>query len=161
MDTKAKVKQCEVNEPIRFWRWIGEDQLGIVCKQNVYHTNINDTAAPEKIFEQEAKFGNCQIMNYGIDSAGKWCYLIGIYQGAGNAICCHMQLFLIEKRQQQILEGFAATFTDMPVTDASDYKNSLFCFCEKKANESTQKLHIMEIGAPAPGQQKFKRSADI
>lgn len=98
MATKAKVKQCEVNEPIRFWRWIGEDTLGIVCKQNVYHTNINDTAAPERIFEQEPKFGNCQIMNYGIDTAGKWCYLIGIYQGANNAICCHMQLFLIEKK---------------------------------------------------------------
>jgi hypothetical protein len=49
----------------------------------------------------------------------------------------------------------------MPVTDANDYKNSLFCFCEKKENENTQKLHIMEIGNPAPGQQKFKKSTDI
>jgi len=72
-----------------------------------------------------------------------------------------MQLFFIEKRQQQILEGFAATFTDMPVTDANTYKNSLFCFCEKKAGENVQKLHIMEIGNPAPNQPKFKKSADI
>jgi len=49
----------------------------------------------------------------------------------------------------------------MPVSDASDYKNSLFCFCEKKEGETTQKLHIMEIGNPAPNQPKFKRSADI
>ena len=49
----------------------------------------------------------------------------------------------------------------MPVTDANDYKNSLFCFCEKKENDATQKLHIMEIGNPAPGQQKFKKSTDI
>lgn len=48
-----------------------------------------------------------------------------------------MQLFFIEKRQQQILEGFAATFTDMPVTDVNTYKNSLFIFCEKKAAENT------------------------
>jgi len=41
----------------------------------------------------------------------------------------------------------------MPVTDANDYKNSLFCFCEKKAGDASgaQKLHIMEIGSPAPG----------
>lgn len=136
MDTKAKLKHTELDEPIRFWRWIGEDVLGIVGKQNVYHTNINDTAVPTKIFEQEAKFANCQIMNYGVDSGTKWCYLIGIYQGANNQICGHMQLFFIEKRQQQILSGFAATFTDMPVTDANDYKNSLFCFCEKKEGES-------------------------
>ena len=60
-----------------------------------------------------------------------------------------------------MLEGFAATFTDMPVTDANEYKNSLFCFCEKKAGENTQKLHIMEIGNPAPGQQKVKKSCEI
>jgi len=72
-----------------------------------------------------------------------------------------MQLFFIEKRQQQILEGFAATFTDMPVTDATEHKNSLFCFCEKKAGENTQKVHIMEIGNPAAGQQKVKRSSDL
>lgn len=100
-------------------------------------------------------------MNYGIDSTNKWCFLIGIYQGADQAICCHMQLFFIEKRQQQILEGFAACFTDMPVTDATDYKNNIFCFCEKKAGDNTQKLHIMEVGNPAPNQQKVKRSADI
>jgi len=99
LDTKAKLKHCEVNEPVRFWRWIGEDILGIVGKQNVYHTDINNTTAPEKVFEQEAKFANCQIMNYGIDSSTKWCYLIGIYQGANNQICCHLQLFFTEKRQ--------------------------------------------------------------
>lgn len=60
-----------------------------------------------------------------------------------------------------MLEGFAACFTDMPVTDANTHKNSLFCFCEKKAGENTQKLHIMEIGSPAEGQQKVKRQADI
>ena len=37
----------------------------------------------------------------------------------------------------------------------------LFIFCEKKAAENTQKIHIMEIGNPAPGQAKFKKSADI
>jgi hypothetical protein len=49
----------------------------------------------------------------------------------------------------------------MPVTDVNTYKNSLFIFCEKKAAENTQKIHIMEIGNPAPGQAKFKKSADI
>ena len=81
LDTKAKVKQCEVNETVRFWKWIDEDVLGIVGKKNVYHTDINNQDAPALIFEQEAKFETCQIMNYGIDSSKKWCYLVGIYQG--------------------------------------------------------------------------------
>ena len=84
LDTKAKVKQCELTENIRFWRWIGEDTLGVVGKTNVYHVDINSDAAPQKVFEQEAKFANCQIMNYGVDSSNKWCYLVGIYQGANS-----------------------------------------------------------------------------
>lgn len=72
-----------------------------------------------------------------------------------------MQLFLIEKKQQQILQGFAASFTDMPVSDNTSYKNSLFCFCEQKDGETTQKLHIMEIGNPAPGASKFKVSTQL
>lgn len=59
LDTKAKLKQCEVTESIRFWCWIGEDELGIVGKTNVFHTNINNTDAPARVFEQEAKFGTC------------------------------------------------------------------------------------------------------
>ena len=90
MDNKQKLKHTEVDEPVRFWKWIGEDSLGIVGKTNVYHTDITNTNAPSKVFEQEAKFANCQIMNYGLDLHGKWCFLIGIYQGANNQICCHM-----------------------------------------------------------------------
>jgi hypothetical protein len=59
LDTKAKLKHCEVSEPIRYWRWIGENKLGIVGKSNVYHTDITNSNAPEKIFELDAKFGNC------------------------------------------------------------------------------------------------------
>lgn len=72
-----------------------------------------------------------------------------------------MQLFFTEKRQQQLLEGYAGCFADLPISDVVTHKNNLFCFCEKKAAETTQKIHFMEIGNPAPGQQKFKRSADI
>jgi len=90
LDTKAKFKETHLTEAIRFWRWIDEDTLGIVGKTNVYHTRITDAAAPEKVFEQDGKFANAQIMNYGTDSPKKWCYLIGIYQGANNQICCHL-----------------------------------------------------------------------
>lgn len=53
LDTKAKMKQAEIKEPVVFWRWIDEDTLGIIGKTGVYHTNINDSAAPTKIFDQD------------------------------------------------------------------------------------------------------------
>jgi hypothetical protein len=51
---------------------------------------------------------------------------------------------------------------NLPVTDGNPtFKNSLFAFCEKKATETVQRLHIMEIGNPAPGQNKFRVTTDI
>lgn len=59
LDTKQKLKHTEVDETVRYWRWIGEDTLGIVGKSGVYHTDINNTNAPTKVFDQEAKFASC------------------------------------------------------------------------------------------------------
>lgn len=100
-------------------------------------------------------------MSYGVDNVEKWCFLVGLYPNEQRQINGQLQLFFTEKRQQQLLEGYAGCFADLPVSDVSTYKNNLFCFCEKKAAETTQKIHFMEIGNPAPGQQKFKRSVDI
>ena len=50
LDKKAKIKQCQVNEKVRFWRWISDDELGIVGETSVYHFNINDSKPPEKVF---------------------------------------------------------------------------------------------------------------
>lgn len=73
-----------------------------------------------------------------------------------------MQLYNIERRQQQILEGYAGCFMDLPVSETDpSYKNSLFAFCEKKMGETVSRLHIMEIGNPAPGNQKMKINAEI
>jgi hypothetical protein len=40
----------------------------------------------------------------------------------------------------------------MPVIDNISYKNNILCFVEKKIAEGTTKLHVMEVGNPAPGQ---------
>lgn len=100
-------------------------------------------------------------MSYGVDAAEKWCYLVGLYSTDQKNINAQMQLFMIEKRQQQLLEGYAGCFTDIPVSENPTYKNNLFSFCEKKAAETAQRVHFMEIGNPTPGQAKFKKTADI
>jgi len=135
LDTKQKVKQCDVAEPIRFWRWIDENDLGIVCKTGVFHTNINSADPPKLAFTLDAKFGQSQVMSYNVDPSKSWCALTGIYQGANKDICCVMQLYNTQKQQQQTLSGFISCFTQMPVTNANTYKNSLLLFCEKKEGE--------------------------
>jgi len=101
-------------------------------------------------------------MNYDVASDGKWCNLIGLYSNDQKTINAWMQLYNIEKQQHQPIEGYAACFTDLPLSDTNpSYKNSIFCFCEKKAAEQIHRLHIMEIGTPAPGNGKFKVTVDI
>jgi clathrin heavy chain len=51
---------------------------------------------------------------------------------------------------------------DLPLTEGQpSFKNNLFAFCEKKQNESVHRLHIMEIGTPAPNQNKFRINTEI
>jgi len=51
LDSKAKVKQFDVNENVRYWKWISESKLAIVGKTSVYHCDIKDEAAPTKVFD--------------------------------------------------------------------------------------------------------------
>jgi len=161
LETKQKLKQTELTDSVRLWKWISEDELAFVCKQSVYHTSIKDETAPTKMFDLEQKFSNCQIMNYDVDASKKWCFVNGIYKGANNDICGHMQLYNFERKQHQILAGFAAVFTSLPVGDDNSFKNNLLMFCERKEGEQAQRLHIMEIGDPQAGQQKHRKQSDI
>jgi len=40
LDSKAKLKQCDIPEQIVFWKWITVNKLGIVCKSAIYHVDI-------------------------------------------------------------------------------------------------------------------------
>lgn len=73
-----------------------------------------------------------------------------------------MQLYNIERKQQQLLEGVSGAFANLPMTDSAPaFTNNLFAFCEKKALESVTRLHIMEVGNPSPGQPKLRISTEI
>ena len=101
-------------------------------------------------------------MSYDVDASEKWCYLIGLYTDANRNILSHIQLYSIERSMAMPLEGYAACFAEMPVQDVPGAgKTQLFCFCERKSGETTQKLIITEIGTPAAGQQKFKSMSEI
>lgn len=101
-------------------------------------------------------------MSYDVDPAEQWCFLVGLYSLDQKNINAYMQLYNIERKQQQLLEGYSGCFANLPMTDsAPSFTNNLFAFCEKKAGETVNRLHIMEIGNPAPGANKFKVSSEI
>ena len=151
-----------VPEKTAFWRWTSNTQLAVVGTKSVYHLDIsNEAAAPQKIFERQAVMDNCQIMNYDVDSTGKWCFLVGLYMDASKQLLSRIQLFSIEKGMTMPLEGYAACFGEMPVVDGlpAGGKNQIFAFCLRTANDPTNRLQITEL-SPNPA-TAFKVKADI
>lgn len=162
MEGSKKITQVQIADSTVFWKWIGLNKLAVVGKNSVWHIDASQQSDPVKMFDRAPQMATCQIMNYDMDAAGQWCFVVGLYSPDNKNIQSQMQLYNIERKQAQILEGYAGCFMDLPLTVGnSSYKNSLFAFCEKKANESVHRLHIMEIGNPAPGAQKFKINAEI
>ena len=56
-----------------------------------------------------------------------------------------MQLCLIEGQKSQILDGHCGAFGEIFYHD-KDYKSTIITFFERKPNETTQRVHITEIG---------------
>ena len=164
LGASSKLVTCTLNEKTVFWRWISNDKLALVGTTAVYHLDITQgtSAQPVKVFDRLPSMANCQIMSYDVDATEKWCYLIGLYSDANRNILSHIQLFNVERQMAMPLEGYAACFAEMPVIDApGSPKTQLFCFCERKAGETTQKLMCTEIGTPPAGAQKFKSMSEI
>ena len=153
LTAKKKLKQVEIADSVEYWHWLNSTILAVVSKTSVFHVDISSSGtSAEKIFDRDPKLAGAHIMGYNIDSSGGWCFLHGIGSNAAKQISGMLQLYSIEKKQGQFLEAYTGAFVDMPVTDNASYKNQLFAFVQKKANDPVTRLHIMEIGTPAPGQ---------
>ena len=99
-----------------------------------------------KIFQY---FLGCQIINYRASSDLKWLLLVGI-SAAGGAVKGAMQLYSVDRKVSQPIEGHAAAFTQHKAEGNSNESN-LFCFAVR--TPAGGKLHVIEVGAPPAGNQ--------
>jgi clathrin heavy chain len=67
-----------MHEDVVFWHWIDIKTIGMVTGTAVYHWSVEGESAPTKIFDRNANLSGCQIINYRVNSDGKWMVLIGI-----------------------------------------------------------------------------------
>lgn len=148
LDLKAKMKAHVMSEPCVFWKWTSPKNLALVTATAVYHWSIEGSSEPVKMFDRHQSIGpSTQIINYQVSPDGKWCLLGGISQGAGG-INGNMQLYSIEKKVSQPLQGHAGAFAKMNIMGRSDVAQVL-CFHEKKAEsppEEPPKFFVMEVG---------------
>lgn len=162
LDARQKLKVHDFPEQIVYWRWLTAAKLAIVTNRTVYHWNMDGADVPIRIFDRSGPLAeaNSQVINYATDQGEKWCLLTAISTpDGGKTINGHMQLFFIEAQQQQILEGHAGCFGEIPLHDGQPPVTA-FCFAEKKVNEATSRIHVMEINRPASG-IKFKATTEL
>ncbi|KAH8740767.1 clathrin heavy chain [Cryptosporidium ryanae] len=153
LDTKEKLGAFVIPESIVYWRWLSPKILAVVGDKGIYHWTIElgvSNTIPIKIFERAGKLSNnsTQIVGYQTDSAQRWCLLMGLFpvtcETTGNmTVQGQLQLFSVEKRQQQLIEGFSGNFGELIIDDFQNTPASIVCFIEKK--QSSTKLHVMDI----------------
>lgn len=148
LDLKAKMKSHTMTEACVFWKWTSPKNLALVTATAVYHWSIEGNADPVKVFDRHASIGaGTQIINYHVSPDQKWCLLGGISQGAGG-INGNMQLYSIEKKVSQPLQGHAGAFAMIKLLGRED-KAQVLVFHEKKADAQPgepPKLFVMEVG---------------
>ncbi|CAK0797908.1 unnamed protein product, partial [Prorocentrum cordatum] len=100
-----KLGVYQSSDAIVFWKWITNRKLALVCAVDVYHWDLaTPNSVPEKMFQRAGKLAEAgtQIIAYASNSTQSWCLLTGIStQDQGKTIDGNMQLYNVEKKQQQ------------------------------------------------------------
>eukprot|EP01119_Soliformovum_irregulare_P023468 TRINITY_DN818_c0_g1_i1.p1 TRINITY_DN818_c0_g1~~TRINITY_DN818_c0_g1_i1.p1 ORF type:complete len:1708 (+),score=626.33 TRINITY_DN818_c0_g1_i1:60-5183(+) len=157
IDRKERIKACVMTDAVIFWKWISNDLIGLVTGTSVYHWSLTDANDPQKVFDRHNSLADCQVINYRSDKTGKWLCLVGIAQRDGR-IAGAMQLYSVERKVSQAIEGHASTFGEFTPSGASA-PSTLFTFAKRTATES--KLYIIEVakGDNSPTAPVFQKKA--
>ncbi|CAG7562876.1 unnamed protein product [Fusarium equiseti] len=159
LEQKKKLKSCTMNEDVQFWKWISENEIGLVTTSSVYHWNVYDAGqdAPVKVFERNANLNGCQIINYRVNSDGKWMVVVGISSQQGRVVGA-MQLYSKDRGISQAIEGHAAAFGTLRLEGAPQ-DTKLFSFAVRTATGA--KLHIVEVDHPESNPVFQKKAVDM
>eukprot|EP00300_Choanocystis_sp_HF-7_P012875 c18072_g1_i1.p1 GENE.c18072_g1_i1~~c18072_g1_i1.p1 ORF type:complete len:1681 (+),score=581.77 c18072_g1_i1:338-5044(+) len=96
--------------PINFTKWVNSKTLALITANEVYHWSMDGTEVPVKVFDKLPQLASATVLNYLADASGQWLLLIGVVSenGAPKGV---MQLYSVEKRASQFVEGLTAAFT--------------------------------------------------
>jgi len=142
-------------DDVIFWKWISENMIALVTETTVYHWSMEGDSQPVKIFDRHSSLAGCQIINYRTDAAQNWLLLIGI-SAQQNRVVGAMQLYSVERKVSQPIEGHAAAFIQFKM-EGNQQESTLFCFAVRGA--AGGKLHIIEVGTPPTGNSPFQKKA--
>lgn len=158
IEMKSKMKAHTMVDDVIFWKWISPNTLALVTESSVYHWSMEGDSQPVKMFDRHASLIGCQIINYRTDPKQQWLLLIGI-SAQQNRVVGAMQLYSVERKCSQPIEGHAASFAQFKMEGNAE-ASTLFCFAVRTVQGG--KLHIIEVGQPPAGNQPFtKKAVDV
>ncbi|CAH8452142.1 unnamed protein product [Schistosoma margrebowiei] len=155
IELKSKMKTYTMPEDVVFCKWISVNTIALVTGTSVYHWAMDGDSNPVKMFDRHQSLTSTHIISYRCDPSQKWLLLIGI-NPEKNRVVGYMQLYSVERKVSQAIEGHAAAFA-LYTRERKASPTTLFCFASRNAQAS--KLHIIEVGQPPAGKQPFTKKA--
>ena len=183
IEMKSKMKAHTMTEDVVFWKWISVNTIALVTEGAVYHWPMEGESLPSKMFDRHSSLTGCQIINYRTDAKQTWLLLIGI-SAQQNRVVGAMQLYSVERKVSQPIEGHAAAFSQFKMEGNPEF-STLFCFAVRSAQGGKVsgssvfviwfhqhshffffllclQMHIIEVGTPPTGNQPFvKKNVDV
>ncbi|XP_044261682.1 clathrin heavy chain [Tribolium madens] len=158
IEMKSKMKAHTMSEDVIFWKWISLNTLALVTETSVYHWSMEGDSTPVKMFDRHSSLNGCQIINYRTDPKQNWLLLVGISAQQSRVVGA-MQLYSVERKCSQPIEGHAASFATFKL-EGNPEPSTLFCFAVRTVQGG--KLHIIEVGQSPAGNQPFpKKTVDV
>lgn len=155
IEMKSKMKAHTMNEDVIFWKWINVNTIALVTETAVFHWSMEGDSQPTKMFDRHSTLSGCQIINYRNDHKLQWLLLIGI-SAQQNRVVGAMQLYSVERKVSQPIEGHAAAFAQFKL-EGNPEVSTLFCFAVRLTQGG--KLHVIEVGQPPAGNQPYQKKA--
>lgn len=90
---------------------------------------------------RHSSLNGCQIINYRTDPKQNWLLLVGISAQQSRVVGA-MQLYSVERKVSQPIEGHAASFATFKM-EGNPEISTLFCFAVRTTQGG--KLHIIEV----------------
>jgi len=125
------MKAHTMTEDVVFWKWISVNTIALVTEGAVYHWSMEGDSLPQKMFDRHSSLAGCQIINYRTDAKQTWLLLIGI-SAQQNRVVGAMQLYSVERKVSQPIEGHAAAFAQFKM-EGNPEMSTLFCFAVRSA----------------------------
>lgn len=160
LGTKQRLKSFTMDQAVVYWKWLDNENLGLVTANSIYTWSIFDGSndGPVKLTDRHHTLNNCQIINFVAEPQLNWFAVTGIAQEEGR-IAGHIQLFSKSRNVSQAIEGHVCKFGQVKLNGAL-HPTKVFCVGNKNA-QGQGNLHIIEIDHVEGNPDFSKKSVDI